>query len=104
MICEECGSSSVSLEVGPAGIGGLSTQVMRMEQGSSIQVVRACWTCGWRETRTIVIESIRIDPGDESVATRERLLDELVEVASTLSAAELKETVDSLGGVSEVDG
>lgn len=103
MNCPECESSSVSLEVGPSGLGRLSSQVVRAPQGGSIEVVRACWTCGWRETRAIVVESIQIEPGDEEVAKRERLLDELCDVASALDTTELEETVESLGGISDGD-
>lgn len=103
MNCPECESSFVSLEVGPSGLARLSRQIVRAKQGGSVEVVRACWTCGWRETRTIVVESIRIEPGDEEVATREQLLDELSDVASTLDTAELEEMVGSLGGSSNGD-
>lgn len=103
MICPECSSPSVSLEVGPTGIGRLSTQVVRAQQGGSIEVVRACWICGWRETRTILVDSIHVEAGDEEVATRERLLDELYDLAAALDTAELTETVHSISETSDED-
>lgn len=103
MNCPECRSSSISLEVGPTGTGRLTSQVVRTQQGGSIEVVRACWTCGWREIRTLLVDSIQVEAGDEEVATRERLLDQLSEVASALDTAELEETVDSLGAIPDGD-
>lgn len=101
MTCPECGSPSVSVEVGPTGMGRLVHLVVRADEADSIELVRACWTCGWRETRVASVDSITVEPGDLPVAARERLLNEVIEAASTLDSAELEA---ALTGVDERSG
>lgn len=90
MKCPDCGSPSVSVEVGPSGTGRLVHLVGRADEADPIEVVRCCWTCGWRETRVVSVDTITVDPGDPQVAARERLLDELIAAASSLDRAALE--------------
>lgn len=90
MNCPDCGSQSVSVEVGPSGTGQLVHLVVRADEADSIELVRCCWTCGWQETRVVSVDTVTVDPGDQQVVAREQLLDELIAAASSLDRAGLE--------------
>lgn len=96
MNCPECGSTSVSVDVGPTGTGRLIHLAVRAAEGDVVELVRCCWTCGWRETRVVSVDAIAAEPGDQQVAARERLLDELNEAASSLDPVELEATLTAM--------
>lgn len=101
MNCPGCGSASVSIEVGPTGTGRLVALVVRADEGDAIEVVRACWTCGWREAREVVVDSIAVQPGDPDVVTRRRLVDRLTENVSGLEEDELRDALAAVERVGE---
>lgn len=103
MNCPECGSMWISAEVGPTGTGRLIHLVGSADEGDGVELVRCCWTCGWRETRVVSVDAITAEPGDQQVAARERLLDELCEAASSLDSAELEATLTDMNERSDSD-
>ena len=103
MNCPDCGSEAVSLEVSPdcSPLATLAAAVRRADEGDVLDVVRACWTCGWTETRELELRSIRVDRGDESVVERRRLLGAITDAAEELEPDALREVltaVEQFGG------
>lgn len=92
------------MEVGPTGTGRLVPLVVRADEADRIELVRACWTCGWRETRVVSVDTITVEPGNEQVAARERLLNELIEIASNLDSADLEAALTAMEERSGSDG
>lgn len=86
MNCPACGSASVTVEPGPAvpPTATVERAVLRAEAGDAVDVTRRCWTCGWEETRELVLDAVSVEPGDDEVVARRRLLDELTAVASAI--------------------
>lgn len=104
MNCPDCDASSVSVEVGPSGTGRLIHLVVRAGEAEAVEVVRSCWTCGWRETRDVSVEAIRVDPGDRQIVAREQLRNELIEATSSLDQVELEAALTAVNECSGRDG
>jgi hypothetical protein len=49
-----------------------------------IIVARDCWTCGWREERSVVIDSIETTEGDAQAVERAALLDDIMNEATAI--------------------
>lgn len=96
MNCEDCGSDAVTEEVGPSGTARLSDVVRRVDPGEVVVIVRACWTCGWRETRRLSLDDVDVEPGEPALIRHAGLLDRLIELAESLDTARLAEAVDEL--------
>jgi hypothetical protein len=96
MTCPDCGSDAVTEEVGPSGTATLTDSVRRTAEGDDVVLVRACWTCGWRETRRVRIETVTVEPGDQATIDRRRLDTQLAERASELTASEHAESLAAI--------
>lgn len=90
MDCPDCGSARVTSEVGPdQAIGtSLETAVFRAGEGDSVHIVRQCWDCEWRETRTITVDSVTTEDGDEEVIEQRRLVSQLLAAARSIEDRE----------------
>lgn len=90
MECPDCGSGTVTLEVGPEW--PISTSVHRAAldgaEGDRIEIHRHCWTCGWREDRHLRLEAIEPTHGDAEVIDRRRLIEEIESEATALEGLE----------------
>ena len=62
-----------------------------LDEGAAVSIVRACWTCGWEETRQVTITEVDSEPGDEATITRQRHVEAIIERLESLDTAGLEE-------------
>lgn len=77
MSCPECGSRTITVEPGPevAPTASVERAVLAADEGDLVEITRFCWECGWRETREVHVEAVRVESGDETVHERRELVE-----------------------------
>lgn len=85
MKCPEC-SSTVTIEIGPERPLSMSLvdAVIAADEDERIDLSRSCWNCGWHETRSIRVDEIETVTGDEQVAKRASLINEITNEAKAI--------------------
>lgn len=80
MDCPECGSATVTIDLDsdpgsdiPPTLS-ITDAILELAESEAIGVTRLCWECGWRETRTVTVDAVDVESGDESVAERRRII------------------------------
>ncbi|ELZ94517.1 hypothetical protein [Haloferax volcanii] len=98
MDCPACGGP-VTLEVGPdrPSSTSLSDVVLDAAEDERLDVVRACWDCGWQEERRLRVEAVDTTAGDADAIERTRLLKEITDELAAIEALGTLE--DTLAGV-----
>lgn len=85
MECPACGGP-VTLEVGPDQplSASVADALLAGDEDEQIIVARNCWTCGWSEDRSVVIDSIETTEGDADAVERATLLDDIMREATAI--------------------
>lgn len=92
MECPDCGAP-VTMEVGPEHplTASLVDALIAADEDEQIKISRNCWECGWREERLIRVESVETIDGDEPVAKRASLLNEIRSEAEAIESIAMLE-------------
>jgi hypothetical protein len=80
MDCPACGGS-VTLEVGPdqPPSTSLPDALLAAAEDGRLDVVRACWDCGWQEEHRLRVEAIDTTAGDADAIEWASLLEEITD-------------------------
>ena len=95
MECPACGGP-VTMEVGPDQPLSASVVDALLTGGEDEQIIiaRNCWTCGWTEERSVVIDSIETTEGDTDAVERAALLDDIMSETTAIdNLATLKDAL-----------
>lgn len=87
MDCPVCGGS-VTLDVGPDRPPSTSVTdaVLDAAEDERLDVVRACWGCGWQEECRLRVEAIDTTVGDADTIERASLLEEITDELAAIEA------------------
>jgi hypothetical protein len=85
MECPACGGP-VTLEVGPdkPHSASVTDVLLAADEDEQIIVARNCWGCGWKEKRSVSIDSIETTEGDTQAVERAALLEEIMDEATAI--------------------
>ncbi len=85
MECPACGGP-VTMEVGPDYplSASVADALLAADEDEQIVIARNCWACGWREERSVSIDSIETTKGDAHAVERAALLDDIMDEATAI--------------------
>lgn len=74
------------MEVGPDQplSASVADALFAGDEDEQIIIARNCWTCGWTEERSVVIDSIETTEGDARAIERAVLLDDIMSEATAI--------------------
>lgn len=87
MNCPQC-NSNITMEVGPERplSASLVDTLITAEEDEQVDINRDCWQCGWREKRSVRLETIEITNGDTHVVERSTLMNEIMNELETIES------------------
>jgi len=94
------------MEVGPDQpvSASVADALLAAVEDEQILVARNCWTCGWSEDRSVVIDSIETTEGDTDAIERAALIDEITDELEVIESVDtVEETLATIRRHRETD-
>lgn len=64
----------------------LTEALLAAGEDEDVEVVRACWDCGWHEARQMRVASIETTNGDADAVKRSALIDEITDELAAIDS------------------
>ena len=108
MECPDCGVEALSIE--PEDVRtdlstrplSLTETLFEIDEGTTIDVNRHCWVCGYQEVRTVTVESVDSQAGDETIIDQEHLLSQFENEVDRIKDEDGTAIEEALGRLQEV--
>ena len=108
MECPDCGVEALSIEPDDVRTD-LSTRPLNLTEtlfklygGTTIDVTSHCWVCGYREVRTVTVESVDAQAGDEAIINQEHLLSQFENEVDRIKDEDGTAIAEALGRLQKV--